>query len=448
VSDFDHNYQIKTMATSDNMTKILSPETNQRSEQHQTKEDVQVDLSSVMGRIKPKPVCVDATLKQQSMTCNEISKHIFTADEPNSMSNKGSLYAGSNDVSVVSSSSSTASRENVMSDSTSDGFKSNLSDCDSKEAISLKENVSSPPLSDNGFLTRKVESERINLKVKAQTISRNGRQTQRWYTDPATHTVYRKTTGCIPVLKNGKILFCSASRKSEWILPKGGWEKDEAMEESAIRETFEEAGVFGIIGPTLNEISYETRKGKKRRIEYEEVQRKAKQIREAHSSSPKALPQSEEATTPHIVSFPKNRIDSSAVRDTCRDEKNVAQTTIQKSHSYDQHQMKPIQNLCDGDNVSVASESSLSHTHVKMTLFPLYVTEVMETWPEQGRFRKIVGIDEAIQIAQSRPYFQTALKELKERNLHISQNFQSHYKDSITSANDTSMLVTCKNEKT
>ena len=72
----------------------------------------------------------------------------------------------------------------------------------------------------------------------------------------------------------------------------------------------------------------------------------------------------------------------------------------------------------------------------------------MDTWPEQGRFRKIVGIDEAIQITQSRPYFQTALKELKERNLHISQNLQSHHKDSIASGNDTSMLVTCKNGKT
>jgi len=448
LSDFDHLNQIEAMATSANMAQILSSDTNHGSEQYQTKEEVQVDLSNVMGRIKPKPVCVDATLKQQSMSCEEISKHIFTADEPNSMANKGPLYAGSNDLSVVSSSSSTASRENVLSDSTTDGSKSTLSDYDSKEVISSKENISSRSFSDNGFFNRKVESERINLKVKTQTISRNGRQTQRWYTDPITHIVYRMTTGCIPVLKDGKILFCSASRKSEWILPKGGWEKDEAMEESAIRETFEEAGVFGIIGPTLNEISYETRKGKKRRIEYEEVQRKAKQIREARSSSPKAFPQSEEATTSQIVSFSKNRIDSSVIGDTFGDEKSESHKRIQGSHNYDQQQMKTIQNLCDGDNVSVASESSRSHTHVKMSLFPLYVTEVMETWPEQGRFRKIVGIDEAIQITQSRPYFQTALKELKERNLHISQNLQSHHKDNITSANDTSMLVTCKNEKT
>ena len=116
------------MTTSTNMTQFLSPNPKSGSEKYQTKKEVQVDLSNVMGRIKPKPVCVDATLKQQSMSCEEISKHIFTVDEPNSMANKGPLYAGSNDLSVVSSSSSTASRENVLSDSTTDGSKSNLSD--------------------------------------------------------------------------------------------------------------------------------------------------------------------------------------------------------------------------------------------------------------------------------------------------------------------------------
>ena len=68
----------------------------------------------------------------------------------------------------------------------------------------------------------------------------------------------------------------SASRKAEWILPKGGWEKDEEMEESAIRECFEEAGVLGILGPKLNPVDYETRKAKKRRLEVQEVRKKAK----------------------------------------------------------------------------------------------------------------------------------------------------------------------------
>jgi len=87
--------------------------------------------------------------------------------------------------------------------------------------------------------------------------------------------VYRMVTGCVPIVEGGRILLVSASRKSEWILPKGGWETDELMEESAIRECFEEAGVLGVLGPRLSEIEYETRKGKKRRLEFEEFQKKS-----------------------------------------------------------------------------------------------------------------------------------------------------------------------------
>jgi diphosphoinositol-polyphosphate diphosphatase len=414
------------MTTPNKMTQILSPDPKSGlEEQQQTNEEVEVDLSNMIGRIKPKPVCVDVTLKQQSMRCDEISKFVFATDGLNTTTTKASLDPGF--ISVVSSNSSTASRE--MSDATMDSFKSISSDTDSKVYIA-----------DSGFWHRKGESERINQKVKTQTISRNGRQTQRWKTNPATHILYRMTTGCIPVLKDGKVILCSASRKPEWILPKGGWEKDEAMEESAIRETFEEAGVFGIIGPTLSEIEFETRKGKKRRIEFEEVQRKAKQIREAHSASPKAVSQTEEVMTPPTA-LPKNRVVSTSFVDACRKEKIETEKTVQGIHNRDL-QMKTTQPSSDGENVSVASETSLSHSHVKMTLFPLYVTEVMETWPEQGRFRKVVDIDEAIQIAESRPYFQKALKELKERNLHIPQELQPLHKDCASSTDNTTTTTT------
>jgi diphosphoinositol-polyphosphate diphosphatase len=453
------------MMASTKATQILPPdqkngsgEQQEQEPQEQTKEQeqVQVDLSNMIGRIKPKPVCVDAALKQQSMSCEEISKSVFvtTTDGPNTNTNttsnnkEASLdVAGSQELSVVSScSSSTASRENgvsLMDNPTMDWFKSNQSDNDSKEAIA------SSSFADGRFVHRKSESERINLKVKTQTISRNGRQTQRWYTDPVTHTLYRMTTGCIPVLKDGRVLFCSASRKSEWILPKGGWEKDEVMEESAIRETFEEAGVFGIIGPTLSEIEFETRKGKKRRIEFEEVQRKVKLIREAQSSSPNGFPQTEEAMATPISTLSKNGVVSSSVADVVsREKKNEVEKTIQRSHNEDQQQLKTIQHYSDGDNGSVASETSVSHAHVKMSLFPLYVTEVMETWPEQGRFRKVVDIDEAIRISESRPYFQRALKELKERNLHVSQELQPLHKNGTSSTNDTTALVIGKKEQT
>jgi hypothetical protein len=373
------------MSSSKNVTLIESP--NQKEKEEQV-----VDLSDMAGRIKPKPIG-NPNLKQEAMSSEEINKFTFLTEPESAISSSvptgksSSSDVGLQEISVVSSSSSTASRDSGTSISTSYVGE---------------------------FLQRKDESERINLKVKTQTISRNGRQTQRWFTDPATQRLYRMTTGCVPIVEDGKILFVSASRKSEWILPKGGWEKDEAIEESAIRETFEESGVFGVLGPTLKEIEYETRKGKKRRIEHEEFQRKAKQIREAHSSSPKVVSPTEyqgvgPVPVPSISTSSKNRIVSSS--GSLPQTENEIASGIPKSH----------QNYSDGDNCSVASEGSLSHSHVKMTLFPLYVTEVRDEWPEQGRLRKVVDIEEAIRMTESRPEFQEALKELKQRNLHKIQ---------------------------
>ena len=101
------------------------------------------------------------------------------------------------------------------------------------------------------------------LSYPCVKTSRQGRATQRWITDPDSHETIRLTTGCVPILRGGKILFVSASRKPEWILPKGGWELDETMEESAVRECFEEAGVLGVLGPKLSDIQYETRQSQK-----------------------------------------------------------------------------------------------------------------------------------------------------------------------------------------
>jgi len=351
-----------------------------------------VDLTNmVVGRIKPKPICVDINLKQQAMSSEELNKFIFLKESESTIPSSiptgksSSSDVGLQEISVVSSSSSTASRDSGTS-------------------------VSSSCV--GGVLYRKDESERINLKIKTQKISRNGRSSQRWYTDPATQRLYRMTTGCVPIVDDGKILFVTAGRKSEWILPKGGWEKDEAIEESAIRETFEEAGVFGVLGPTLKEIEYETRKAKKRRIEYEEVQRKAKQIRKVHSSSPKVISPTGEGVLP-ILESSKDHIVSSSGGLPKAENKYPSRTQ--------EGQPKIQQHFYDGNACSVASETSLSYTHVKMSLIPLYVTEIRDTWPEQGRFRKVVDIDEAIRMTETRPEFQEALKELKKRNLHNLQ---------------------------
>eukprot|EP01135_Chromosphaera_perkinsii_P005739 Nk52_evm39s359 gene=Nk52_evmTU39s359 len=56
----------------------------------------------------------------------------------------------------------------------------------------------------------------------------------------------RQVVACVPV-RDGKVLLVSSRTKDEWIVPKGGREADETMEESAKREAWEEAGVVGRI---------------------------------------------------------------------------------------------------------------------------------------------------------------------------------------------------------
>eukprot|EP00980_Cylindrotheca_fusiformis_P001495 scaffold346_cov116-Cylindrotheca_fusiformis.AAC.9 len=325
---------------------------------------VQVDLGNMdgaIGRKKAAPVCVDESLKQEAMSTEELAKLSFLL-EAEKTKNSISSYM-EHEPSVVSSSSSTASRE------------SSLSDLDGKQILTT-------PLR----LERR-QSEKINLKVTSQKISRSGRQSQRWHTD-ASGRAYRMVTGCVPILEGGRVLFVSASRKPEWILPKGGWEQDEAIEESAIRECFEEAGVLGVLGPRLKDFDHETRKAKKRRLQFEEHQRKAKS-----SKSVADVP----ADSDEAVEKPKAEISSSC----------------------EATRLSMIPRLPHTDETSsVASDSSISYTHARLSLFVLYVSDVKSTWPESGRSRKVVDIDEAIKMCESRPEFHAALKEVKERNLH------------------------------
>ena len=64
----------------------------------------------------------------------------------------------------------------------------------------------------------------------------------------------------MPIVKGGKVLFVSASNKHAWIFPKGG------IEESALRECCEEAGMIGVLGSNLSEVTCETQKARKRRL--------------------------------------------------------------------------------------------------------------------------------------------------------------------------------------
>lgn len=65
----------------------------------------------------------------------------------------------------------------------------------------------------------------------------------------------RKTVGCVPVRMEAdgwKVLLVSTRRSAEtWVFPKGAIGRNERPKEAAIRETREEAGVTGTVGPKL-----------------------------------------------------------------------------------------------------------------------------------------------------------------------------------------------------
>lgn len=67
--------------------------------------------------------------------------------------------------------------------------------------------------------------------------ARRGRENQRYDGD------IRLVAGCLPVMPDGRVVLISSVKRTDWILPKGGWEDDETAVEAAAREAYEEAGV-------------------------------------------------------------------------------------------------------------------------------------------------------------------------------------------------------------
>ena len=115
----------------------------------------------LFGRIKAPPVCNDASLKKESMSTEDLSKFCFP-------------QCDNNTVSTTVSTSSACSLSSRESDHQS----------------------------------------HLNAKVMTQKSSRQGRETQRWITDPSTHQRIRLVTGSVPILKDGRILFVSCQSKS------------------------------------------------------------------------------------------------------------------------------------------------------------------------------------------------------------------------------------------
>ncbi|XP_058722574.1 nudix hydrolase 18, mitochondrial-like [Vicia villosa] len=78
----------------------------------------------------------------------------------------------------------------------------------------------------------------------------------------------RQVVGCIPYRykSNGtqeneiEVLLISAQKGSGMQFPKGGWESDESMEQAALRETIEEAGVIGCVESNLGKWCYKSKR--------------------------------------------------------------------------------------------------------------------------------------------------------------------------------------------
>ena len=325
------------------------------------------------GRLKEN-VCGDSTLRDTAMSASSLSAMSFELAPGFQNSSKDSTKSTEiPDAMYVSSSSSTCTRESDPG---------TYSDFDS----ALSGNSRVPPVQlDRGVY------DKLNKKVSLRQSSRQGRSSQRWVTE--SNELIRLVTGCVPILKGGKIMFVSASGKPEWILPKGGWELDENLEESAVRECYEEAGVLGILGPKLKQIEYETRKAKKRRLEQEQSQRAVK----ARTGNKGAV---------------HNRDGDEVARDSAD-----VRADILPSEAVTR--IRDKDEACGNTSEENSFEAPTTYCKVRMTLFPLYVSQVLEKWPEDGRFRKAVDIDEAIALLDNRPEFKEVLVEVKSRSLHL-----------------------------
>ncbi|CAB9509974.1 Nudix hydrolase [Seminavis robusta] len=315
---------------------------------------------------KLSPVCLDEDMKEQSTPTEELRNESFPKSFSLTESKLGMLPHSSSATSSAKNGSDAAELANSNPQSSNEA----------ERTVLLKKLME--------------KSAAINSTVADRTISRHGRSNQRWIIESDSSEVVRLVTGCVPILKGGKIMLVSASKKKEWILPKGGWEKDEELEESAIRETFEEAGVMGVLGPKLAEIKYETRKSKKRRLESSSASEDEQVNRVSdHGDKGDASVQTQKSAE---LSLDKRNDAVDAGKDKSKD---------------------------TGPGSTGPREAPKIYSHVCAKLFPLYIKEVMSTWPEKGRLRKAVDLDQAIELLVERPEMQSALLEVRARRLHL-----------------------------
>mmetsp|Transcript_1970 Transcript_1970/g.3733 ORF Transcript_1970/g.3733 Transcript_1970/m.3733 type:complete len:525 (+) Transcript_1970:420-1994(+) len=245
--------------------------------------------------------------------------------------------------------------------------------------------------------------------------SRQGRSLQRWLIHSPTDELVRQVAGTIPITRDGRIILISASKKAEWILPKGGWDADETKEECAARETYEEGGLLGRLGGCLEPIDYETAKAKKRRLSKlgngVVGVGDGKEQGNGKSNASGKLKRSKREDEGLLPPLPK-RVKADKPMASISTGSELTSSSIKKAESSESTCRTPA---------PTAPSDPKKYSYVRLSLFPLYVSSVKSDWPEKGRIRKLVDIDEAIKImdAENRIYFKRGLEMVKEQGLHL-----------------------------
>ena len=394
------------------MDPIIDPESPSK---QNTAATPTASVGGFVGRMKAPPVC-KAELKKQSQSCEELSKLCFSIKEAALLGSVPSL---------PQTSPTNEPQKNIHS----------------KQSSHKETEESMKIMSMNAPLDQPWDTVRRQI-LNFQT-SRNGRECQRFAGD-AQGQFYRLTTGTVPIMSDGRILLCSSSRKESWILPKGGWESDESLELSALRETFEEAGVLGFLGPELNVVEYETRKGKKRRLEMnlkkKKEARKSGAVSVVSTSSSCGVSSDDEHTVGKSNLSAKTNKESTDPNNNNHNHNNSSSGATSPSSGLGGNANMNVERFDDSASVasiaSVSSDVSSSCTHCRLHMIPLFVTEVKEHWPESGRGRKVVHIDEAIEIMSSRPEFQTVLYEVKRKGFHKTETATEGNRISLGSTDD------------
>ncbi len=297
-------------------------------------------------------------------------------------------------------------------------------------AIASAPNIPHPAKCPDSSMKPVSTSYKNNL-VKGNS-SRQGRSLQRWLVHSPTEQLVRQVAGTIPITRDGRVILVSASRKTEWILPKGGWDQDETKEQCATRETYEEAGLLGRLGGCLEPIDYETRKAKKRRLSQMTVVGgevgKEGSSGAGETKADKAKGSKGEACEGMRPPLPKR----------AKTEASTSPTGPELTHSSAKEPPGSSNFSPCGPKTTAATATPINpknYSYVRLFLFPLYVSSVKSEWPEKGRLRKLVDIDEAIRIMEleNRPYFRRGLEMVKERGLHQpEQVLHTEGKKSVT----------------